>query len=196
MTYVDPDEIDRSTVHPVRRALLLVSRFVTFLVYVYVVVVEIILLLGFLLLLLGANPSSSFVEWVYRSLDRAMRPFRGIFEPIELGVAGNDVPSVFETSVLFAMIVYAIIALVVHALLEWLSMRTARLDREDEFYRQEQLARMTARPATGEPPTSATTPPPPGSQPMPGAAAPPPPGPSDQPPPSGPSDQPPPPPPA
>lgn len=132
-------ELDHSTAHPVRRAALWVSKAISFVVYLYVIVVEIILLLGFLLLLLGANPSSSFVEWVYRSLDRAMRPFRGIFEPIELGVNQADVPSVLETSVLFAMVVYAILALVIHALLTWLDSRIDRIDRMDEELRRQQL---------------------------------------------------------
>ncbi|HUF84468.1 MAG TPA: YggT family protein [Acidimicrobiia bacterium] len=143
MTYVDPAEIDRSHLSPVRRGIVMVTRVVTFLVYLYVLFIEIILTLGFFLLLLGANPSSPFVEWVYRSLDRAMRPFRGIFEPIELGVAGNDVPSVFETSVLFAMIVYAILAILVHALLSWLSLRLERLDYADAEYRRHQVISKT-----------------------------------------------------
>lgn len=136
-------EIDHSTVHPVRRAALWLSRAVSYLAYAYLMIVEIILFLGFLLLLLGANPSSGFVEWVYRSMDRAMRPFRGIFEPIEIGVTQADVPSIFETSVVFAMIVYAILALVIHALTEWLNGRLHRLDREDEEYRRQQLVNQT-----------------------------------------------------
>lgn len=178
MTYIDPAEIDRTHVSPVRRGIVLVSRGVTFLVYLYVIVVEIILTLGFFLLLLGANPSSSFVEWVYRSLDRAMRPFRGIFEPIELGTTGNEVPSVLETSVLFAMVVYAILAIVVGALLSWLNHRLDRLDAADREYRQQQVISKTvtaaSRPGPITPPTptvpptvpstgTSTTPPPPPS---------------------------------
>lgn len=162
-------EIDRSTAHPIRRTALWVSRAVSFVVYVYVLVVEIILMLGFLLLLLGANPSSSFVEWVYRSLDRAMRPFRGIFEPIELGVNQADVPSVLETSVLFAMVVYAILALVVHALLSWLNHRLDRLDHMDEELRRQQLINAqfaaTAAAAQGVPSAPMTVPDPPAAAP-------------------------------
>jgi hypothetical protein len=162
MTYADPAEIDRSHVSPVRRGIVLVTRALSFLVYLYLVFVEIILTLGFFLLLLGANPSSSFVEWVYRSLDRAMRPFRGIFEPIELGVTGNDVPSVFETSVLFAMIMYGILAVLAHAVLRWLNYRLARLDREDEEFRRHQVITQTmtaaSRPAPVTPPVPPTPP--------------------------------------
>ncbi len=132
-------EIDESTVHPVRRSALWLSRALSLIVYVYVMIVEAILFLGFFLLLLGANPTSSFVEWVYRSMDRAMRPFRGIFEPVELGTNNADVAAVLDTSVLFAMIVYAILAIAIHSLLEWLTSRLARLDRADAEYRRQQL---------------------------------------------------------
>ena len=164
-------EIDRSTVHPVRRAALWLSRGISYVAYAYLMIVEIILFLGFLLLLLGANPSSSFVDWVYRSMDRAMRPFRGIFEPIEIGVTQADVPSIFETSVVFAMIVYAILALVIHSLAEWLNGRLLRLDREDEEYRRQQLVNQTlaADPVFPTTPTAA-----PAADPAPQAAAPPP----------------------
>ena len=104
------------------------GRVITFFVYAYVMIVEVILGLGFVLLLFGANPSSSFVEWVYRSVGRAMKPFRGIFEPIELGVTGNDVSSIVDTSVLFAMIIYGIIGVLLSSLLHWLTQRINRID--------------------------------------------------------------------
>ena len=39
------------------------ARFIGYLVYIYILLVEIILFLGFFLLLFGANSSSGFVEW-------------------------------------------------------------------------------------------------------------------------------------
>ncbi len=112
-----------------RRAVVWVARAVSYLVYGYVLLVELVLFLGFFLLLFGANPSSGFAEWVYRSLANAMEPFRGIFAPIELGTTGNDVVAVFETSVLFAMIVYGVVALALHAVIDWLSARIAKIER-------------------------------------------------------------------
>ena len=44
-----------------RRSAVWLARAVTYFVYAYVVVVEIILGMGFFLLLFGANPSASFV---------------------------------------------------------------------------------------------------------------------------------------
>lgn len=132
-----PPADDGSYLHPEKRAVLWVLRAVTYLVYAYVIFVQIILGLGFVLLLLGANPTSGFVEWWYRNLDRVMEPFRGIFTPIELGMTqGNEVESVFETSVLFAMIIYAIVAVAVSAFASWLGKRMHRLDVEDRAYHE------------------------------------------------------------
>ena len=93
-----------------------IARVLTYLVYAFVLFTLVILLLGFFLLLFGANPDVPFAEWVYRSLDRVMAPFRGLFESIELN--GN---SVFDTSVLFAMIVYGIVGIALSALSHWLT---------------------------------------------------------------------------
>ncbi len=117
--------------HPVKRAALLIAKVLSWLVLAYLVVVQIILFLGFLLKLLGADPSSSFVQWAYRNLDNAMKPFRGIFEPIEIGTTSGDVPATIETSIIFAMIVYGIIALAVSALVNWLTERIERMDAEE-----------------------------------------------------------------
>ena len=94
------------------------ARALTYLVYAFVVIALVILLLGFFLLLFGANPDAPFAAWVYRGLDRVMAPFRGIFETIKLN---GD--SVLDVSVLFAMIVYGIAGLFLHQLIDWLSYR-------------------------------------------------------------------------
>ena len=121
---------DRTEVHDTRRTITIFARAVTYLLYFFLVAVEIVLALGFLLLLFGASPTASFVEWVYRNLERAMAPFRGMFAPIELGTTGNDVEAVFDTSVLFAMVVYGIVAMLLHTLIAWLTVRLNRLERE------------------------------------------------------------------
>jgi uncharacterized protein YggT (Ycf19 family) len=98
------------------------ARALTYLVYAFVVVALVILAFGFFLLLFGANPEAAFAEWVYRSMDRVMAPFRGLFESVPLN---GD--SVLDTSVLFAMIVYAIAGMALHALIDWLTMRLLRM---------------------------------------------------------------------
>lgn len=102
---------------------LLVAKVLTWLVYAYVIVAVVMLTLYFFLLLFNADPTASFAEWVYRSADRVMEPFRGIFPTKE---AGNG--SVLDFAVLFAMLVYGIVALLLHSLISWLDYRI-RLDR-------------------------------------------------------------------
>jgi uncharacterized protein YggT (Ycf19 family) len=94
------------------------ARALTYLVYAFVVVAMVLLLLGFFLLLLGANPDAPFAEWVYRGLIRVMAPFRGLFEPVQF-----DGRSVLDVSILFAMIVYGLAALGLRALIDWLTDR-------------------------------------------------------------------------
>jgi uncharacterized protein YggT (Ycf19 family) len=96
------------------------ARAVTYLVYAFVLVALVILVFGFFLLLFGANPHAPFAEWVYRGLTRVMAPFRGLFEPEPL-----DGRSVLDASILFAMIVYGLAALLLHSLIEWITDRLA-----------------------------------------------------------------------
>jgi uncharacterized protein YggT (Ycf19 family) len=127
------------------RSLILVraARALTYLVYAFTLIALVILTLGFFLLLFGANPEAGFAEWVYRSLDRVMAPFRGIFESIDL--SGN---SVLDTSVLFAMIVYGIAGLFLSAAVDWLSERVYLLRSRQTIItappREEQARRPTA----------------------------------------------------
>ena len=151
-----------------RKGVVYVARVITYLIYFYLIVVEIILVIGFFLLLFGANPSAGFTEWAYRNLDRVMEPFRGIFTPVQLGTTSGNVNAVFDTSVLFAMIIYGIVAMVLSALTRWLSQRlrylTAAEAAAEERERQEQAAAdlqasMVALAATD----TTTTPPTPGA---------------------------------
>jgi uncharacterized protein YggT (Ycf19 family) len=102
-----------------------VGRALVYLVYFFVLLCLAILVMGFFLLLFGANPEASFAEWVYRALDRVMKPFRGIFQSIQL-----NGQSVLDVSVVFAMIVYGIVALVLRALINWLTYRIVLLERQ------------------------------------------------------------------
>ena len=64
------------------------------------------------------------MEWVYRSAERAMRPFRGIFPTQPIGDA-----SVLDTSLLFAAVFYFVVALLIDMLLRWLTQRLHREER-------------------------------------------------------------------
>ena len=102
-----------------------IARVLTYLVYAFVLISLVILVLGFFLLLFGANPDAPFSEWAYRSLDRVMAPFRGIFESVQL-----NGESVLDTSVLFAMIVYGIVGIALSALIHWLTEKLIVLQRK------------------------------------------------------------------
>ena len=106
-----------------------ISKILLWVVYVWVVLNLVLLFVAFWLRLFGANPQADFTQWVYRSVSRSMAPFRGIFEPIVL----SD-QSVLDTSLLFAMIIYAVVALLLHAGIEWVTdfvvKRRLRLERE------------------------------------------------------------------
>jgi uncharacterized protein YggT (Ycf19 family) len=99
------------------------ARALTYLVYAWVIVSLIILTFGFFLLLFGANPDAAFAAWIYRGVERVMAPFRGIFEAVRL-----DGRSVLDGSVLFAMVVYGIVAMVLHSVIDWLTERLAELE--------------------------------------------------------------------
>ena len=112
----DPIEAVNDEPHPLRR----IVRVIAMLVFAYVMVVELILLIGFLCLLFGIEPASWFVDVVYRSVDRTMQPFRALFTAIEFGTGSTEeVTPRIESSIVFAMIVYGIIALAAHDLAEW-----------------------------------------------------------------------------
>jgi uncharacterized protein YggT (Ycf19 family) len=105
--------------------LLKVARVVVWALYAFALVTGALLTTAFLLHLAGANPEASFVEWVYRSTERAMRPFRGIFPTQDVGGS-----SVLDFSYLVAAIVYFVIALLVDGLHRWLTGKLRRQQRE------------------------------------------------------------------
>lgn len=78
-------------------------------------IIEVILVFRFVLKLLGANPLSGFVNFVYTISRPFAAPFYGIFR---LDVSGQ---SIFEWTTLVAMAVYALVAwgLVKLILLAW-----------------------------------------------------------------------------
>jgi uncharacterized protein YggT (Ycf19 family) len=107
---------------PTKVWILRVAKVIVWIVYLFVLVALILLLIAFFLRLFGADPSAGFTDWIYRSVDEIMEPFRGIFPSEQL----TD-RSVLDFSLLFAVIVYAIFALIVHGIVDWVSNRLARL---------------------------------------------------------------------
>lgn len=97
------------------RWLIKLCRAITWVFYAIVIINTILIGVAFLLELFGANPEAGFVEWVYRSTARAMQPFHDIFPPVEIT---SD--STLDTSLLFAIVIYLILIVALHALLNWL----------------------------------------------------------------------------
>jgi uncharacterized protein YggT (Ycf19 family) len=65
---------------------------------------EIVLVLRIVLRLFAANPTASFVHWIYTTSNTLLEPFRGIFQT---GVI--DKSYVLDFTALFALIVYGLL---------------------------------------------------------------------------------------
>lgn len=74
---------------------------------------ELFLGLRFILKLFGANASNDFVNWIYETSGAILDPFRGIF-PTQVYKS----TFVIEFSTIFAMIIYAIIAMLLVYIIE------------------------------------------------------------------------------
>lgn len=70
-------------------------------------IIETLLALRFVLKLLGANPGSGFVDFLYAVSGLFVGPFVGIFSAPT--AQGNVVTSVFDTATLVAAVVYALV---------------------------------------------------------------------------------------
>jgi hypothetical protein len=79
----------------------------TNLVWYIVGLIEVLLAFRFVLKLFGANPTSGFVDIIYTITNVLTAPFDNIFG-VSRPVAG-EVESVFEPSILVALVVYALI---------------------------------------------------------------------------------------
>ena len=96
------------------------SRVLVLFVYSFAIVCTVILAMAFFLELFNANEGTPFVQWVFRATDRIMQPFRGIFPAVE-GESG----SVLDPALLFAMFMYWLLALGMHALIGWIDRKIA-----------------------------------------------------------------------
>ena len=108
-------------------------------VWAYFIFLVIILFSAFFLLLFDANAEVGIVEWIYRSADRAMEPFRGIFPTREAGQG-----SIIDFSILFAVIVYGIIAGLIDALINFIDRKIAEERQKALFINQETERRRQA----------------------------------------------------
>lgn len=86
-------------------AYLRISRILAYVMYAWVMFGIIVLLLRVFLLAFSANLSAPFAEFVYRTSNDYLQPFRGIFPPKALGETGY-----LDVAALFAIIVYLFVA--------------------------------------------------------------------------------------
>lgn len=77
-------------------------------VYYIVGILEVLLAFRLIFKLLGANPSSGFVSFIYSISQVFMVPFTAIFR--SAATHGIETKAVLEPSTIIAMIVYALIA--------------------------------------------------------------------------------------
>ena len=117
-----------------------IGRGIVWLVYAFVVFAIILATLAFFLQLFGANPTSDFAAWVYRGAARVTAPFRGIFPTHALT---DD--SYLDVSLLFAIIMYGIFALLMSELISFLDRRRDQSAARD-LYEQQQAEAMAAPP--------------------------------------------------
>src|SRR4051795_13027051 len=116
-----------------------IGRGIVWLVYAFVIFAIILATLAFFLELLGASPTSDFAAWVYRGAARVTAPFRGIFPTHALT---DD--SYLDVSLLFAIIMYGIFALLMSELISWLDRKRATSAQHDIY--DEQRAQAMAAP--------------------------------------------------
>lgn len=83
-------------------------RFVGAALSLILAVIEFLLVFRFMFRLLGANPTSPFVAWVYDMAAPLITPFVGIFgEPA--AIEGAVTPGAFELATLIAIAVYGLL---------------------------------------------------------------------------------------
>jgi uncharacterized protein YggT (Ycf19 family) len=97
-----------------------VGKLFTLIIYAVLLAYAVIVGIAFVLQLLGANPNADFADWIYRAAANITEPFRGIFPTTPV----TD-RSVFNASLLFALIVYLIVAVFLHGLIDWLTRHIA-----------------------------------------------------------------------
>ncbi len=116
----EPELVSAETIEMLLRG----AKALVMVVNVVILITFSILTLGFLLHLAGASPEAAFVDWMYRTTERAMQPFRGMYPIQEI-----DGRSVFDASLLFAAAMYGFVAICLHGFVAYLSAYIRRYHR-------------------------------------------------------------------
>lgn len=86
-------------------AYLRISRILAYIMYAWVLFGIVVILLRVFLLAFSANLSAPFAQFIYRTSNDYLEPFRGIFPPKPIGETGY-----LDIAALFAIIVYLFVA--------------------------------------------------------------------------------------
>jgi hypothetical protein len=104
-----------------------ISRAISYLVYGYSLVASVFLGITFFLLLFSANATTPFVKFMYQTSAAFLGPFRDIFPVRSINQTGY-----FSPSILFAIIMYMILALCMNALINYVTLRMVKHQKELE----------------------------------------------------------------
>jgi uncharacterized protein YggT (Ycf19 family) len=99
-------------------AFLRISKVIAYILYVWVIIGVISLVLRVFLLLFSANPTTPFVEFIYRVSADYLAPFRGIFPPRPVSETGY-----LDVAALFAVIVYLFVMWGFSALVQYIQFK-------------------------------------------------------------------------
>lgn len=108
-----------------------ISKVIAYILYVWVLIGVITLTLRVFLLVFSANPSTPFVEFIYKTSTDYLNPFRGIFPSKPVGETGY-----FDVAAMFAIIIYLFVMWGFSSLIHYLQYKIdlARKEQEKQIY--------------------------------------------------------------
>lgn len=119
------------------------SRVLTYIVYAYALIASSFLAIGFFMLLFGASTDAPFTQFIYKVAAEFLAPFRGIFPPHAVSETGY-----LSVSALFAIMIYLFIAMLLHALITYVTTKQVKHQYElDTLLAQEEAAGRTQLPS-------------------------------------------------
>lgn len=112
-------------------AYLRISKVIAYILYAWVVIGVVTLTLRVFLLAFSANPTTPFVEFIYKTSTDYLNPFRGIFPSKPVGETGY-----FDVAAMFAIIIYLFIMWGFSSLIHYLQFKIdmSRKEQEKQIY--------------------------------------------------------------
>lgn len=104
-----------------------ISKIIAYVLYAWTAIGVAALTLRVFLLAFSANPTTPFVEFVYRTSADYLNPFRGIFATRPIGQTGY-----FDVAALFAVIVYLFVMWGFSALVNYVQFKIDQTVRDQE----------------------------------------------------------------